>query len=89
MPITTHDIRQALLENDQEFRRLAEEHSRCECQLEQLVKQSYWNVEDLALEVSLKKMKLYLKDQMEMIVARHRRNQSVMQQHTHQNQAHY
>jgi uncharacterized protein YdcH (DUF465 family) len=89
MPITTHDIRLALLENDQEFRRLAEEHSRCECQLEQLVKQSYWNVEDLALEVSLKKMKLFLKDQMEMIVARHRRNQSVMQQQLHQNQAHY
>jgi uncharacterized protein YdcH (DUF465 family) len=89
MPITTHDIRQALLENDQEFKRLAEEHSRCESQLEQLVKQSYWNVEDLALEVSLKKMKLFLKDQMEMIVARHRRNQSVMQQQLHQNQAHY
>jgi uncharacterized protein YdcH (DUF465 family) len=89
MPITTHDIRQALLENDQEFRRLAEEHSRCECQLEQLVKQSYWNVEDLALEVSLKKMKLFLKDQMEMIVARHRRNQSVMPQQLHQNRAHY
>ena len=89
MPITTHDIRQALLENDQEFRRLAEEHSRCECQLEQLVKQSYWNVEDLALEVSLKKMKLFLKDQMEMIVARHRPNQSVMPQQLHQSQAHY
>jgi len=89
MPITTHDIRQALLENDQEFKRLAEEHSRCEGQLEQLVKQSYWNVEDLALEVSLKKMKLFLKDQMEMIVARHRRNQSVMQQQMHQNQAHF
>ena len=89
MPITTHDVRQALLETDQEFRRLAEEHSRCECQLEQLVKQSYWNSEDLALEVSLKKMKLYLKDQMEMIVARHRHNQSAMQQQMHQNQAHY
>jgi uncharacterized protein YdcH (DUF465 family) len=89
MPITTHDIRQALLESNQEFRRLAEEHSRCECQLEQLVKQSYWNSEDLALEVSLKKMKLYLKDQMEMIVARHRHNRSAMQQQVHQNQAHY
>ena len=89
MPITTHDIRQALLDNDQEFRRLAEEHSRCECQLEQLVKQSYWNSEDLALEVSLKKMKLYLKDQMEMIVARYRHNQSSMRQQMHQNQAHY
>ena len=89
MPITTHDIRQALLEVDQEFRRLAEEHSRCECQLELLVKQSYWNVEDLALEVSLKKMKLLLKDQMEMIVARHRRNQTVIQLQSRQNQMHY
>jgi uncharacterized protein YdcH (DUF465 family) len=76
MPITTHDIRQLLLENDQDFRKLFEEHSRCEFQLEQLVKQSYWNVEDLALEVSLKKMKLLLKDQMEMIVARHRQFQA-------------
>lgn len=89
MPITTHDIRQALLDNDQEFRRLAEEHSRCECQLELLVKQSYWNVEDLALEVSLKKMKLLLKDQMELIVARHRQNQTVIQVQLRQNQAHY
>jgi uncharacterized protein YdcH (DUF465 family) len=89
MPITTHDIRQALLAVDQEFRRLAEEHSRCECQLEELVRQSYWNVEDLTLEVSLKKMKLLLKDQMEMIVARHRQNQTVMQIHLRQTQVHY
>lgn len=89
MPITTHDIRQALLEHDQEFRRLAEEHSRCECQLQELVKQSYWNVEDLALEVSLKKMKLFLKDQMEMIVARHRQNQTVIQVQMRQTQVHY
>jgi hypothetical protein len=34
-------------------------------------------------------MKLYLKDQMELIVARHRHNQSAMQQQVHQNQAHY
>jgi uncharacterized protein YdcH (DUF465 family) len=89
MPITTHDIRQALLEHDQEFRRLVEEHSRCECQLQELVKQSYWNVEDLALEVSLKKMKLFLKDQMEMIVARHRQNQTVIQVQMRQTQVHY
>jgi uncharacterized protein YdcH (DUF465 family) len=89
MPITTHDIRQALLERDQEFRRLVEEHSRCECQLQELVRQSYWNVEDLALEVSLKKVKLLLKDQMEMIVARHRRNQTVIQVQLRQTQVHY
>jgi uncharacterized protein YdcH (DUF465 family) len=76
MPITTHDIRQSLLENDMEFRCLAEEHSRCESQLEQLIKQAYMSSEDLTLEVTLKKIKLRLKDQMELIVAR--RQQSLM-----------
>ena len=70
MPITTHDIRQSLLENDMEFRCLAEEHSRCESQLEQLIKQPYMSSEALTLEVTLKKIKLRLKDQMEMIVTR-------------------
>jgi uncharacterized protein YdcH (DUF465 family) len=70
MPITTHDIRQSLLESDMEFRCLAEEHSRCESQLEQLIKQPYKSSEDLTLEVTLKKIKLRLKDQMEMIIAR-------------------
>jgi uncharacterized protein YdcH (DUF465 family) len=76
MPITTHDIRQSLLENDMEFRCLAEEHSRCESQLEQLIKQPYMSSEDLTLEVTLKKIKLRLKDQMEMMITR--RQQSLM-----------
>ena len=71
MAVTSEDIRQSLLANDVEFRNLAEEHSRCETQLQQLIKQPYLNVEDLTLEVTLKKMKLRLKDRMEMIVARH------------------
>lgn len=71
MPITSHDIRQSLLANDAEFRHLAEEHSRCESQLEQLIEQPYMSSEDLTLETTLKKMKLRLKDQMELIVQRH------------------
>lgn len=74
MPITTHDIRQSLLEQDAEFKRLAEEHSRCENQLEQLIKQPYLSSEDLTLEVTLKKMKLRLKDEMELMVVRHHQN---------------
>ncbi|HWZ53963.1 MAG TPA: YdcH family protein [Candidatus Acidoferrales bacterium] len=70
MPITTHDIRQTLLESDTEFRKLAEEHSRCEKQLKQLLTEPYLSSEDLALETTLKKFKLRLKDQMELIVAR-------------------
>lgn len=71
MPITAENIRQSLLARDPEFRRLAEEHSRCESQLEQILKSSYLSAEDLLQEATLKKLKLRLKDQMELIVARH------------------
>ena len=71
MPSSTQEIRQSLLARDPEFRNLAEEHSRCEPQLEQIVKSSYLNAEDLVKEVELKKLKLRLRDRMEMILARH------------------
>ncbi len=71
MPIA-EDIRQSLFATDSEFRRLAEEHSRCESQLEQILESAYVNSEDLLRESALKKLKLRLKDQMESIVARHR-----------------
>ena len=71
MPIA-EEIRQSLFATDSEFRRLAEEHSRCESQLEQIVKSVYLNSEDLLREATLKKVKLRLKDQMESIVARYR-----------------
>ena len=71
MPSTSQDIRQTLLARDPEFRNLAEEHSRCESQLEQLLKSSYVNSENLIQEVELKKLKLRLRDRMELILARH------------------
>lgn len=71
MPIA-EDVRQSLFATDSEFRRLAEEHSRCESQLEQILKSAYLNSEDLLREAALKKLKLRLKDQMESIVARYR-----------------
>jgi len=71
--MTNQEIRQSLLARDPEFRSLAEEHSRCESQLEQIVKSSYVSSEDLLREAALKKMKLRLKDQMELIVAQHQR----------------
>jgi uncharacterized protein YdcH (DUF465 family) len=70
MPITSEDLRQSLLASDPEFRRLAEEHSRCESQLEQILESFYLNSEDLVQEATLKKQKLYLKDRMELILAR-------------------
>jgi len=71
MPIA-EDLRQSLFATDLEFRRLAEEHSRCESQLEQIQTSVYSSSEELLREATLKKLKLRLKDQMESIVARHR-----------------
>ena len=68
---TSDDIRQSLLNQDLEFRRLAEEHSRCESRLEKIHKQPYLCSEDFIEETTLKKIKLRLKDRMEIIVARH------------------
>jgi len=71
MALTSQDIRQSLLANDPEFRKLAEEHSRCESQLDQILKSSYLNSEELIRETALKKRKLHLKDRMERILAQH------------------
>jgi uncharacterized protein YdcH (DUF465 family) len=71
MPIASDEIRQSLLSQDMEFRRLAEEHSRCESELEHILKQPYVSSEDFVEESTLKKTKLRLKDRMEMIVARY------------------
>jgi hypothetical protein len=70
MPVTTQEVRRFLFEQNAEFRHLADEHSRCESQLDQLLNHPYLSAEDLALEVTLKKLKLRLKDEMERIVAR-------------------
>lgn len=69
--MTHEQIRQSLLERDAEFKRLAEEHSRCQYQLEKIHDEPYINSEDLVQESLLKKLKLHLKDRMEMIVARY------------------
>jgi uncharacterized protein YdcH (DUF465 family) len=69
MPVTSQEIREILMTHDVEFQQLVQEHSRYESQLEQLHRQPYLSSEDLTLEVTLKKMKLRVKDQMEQIVA--------------------
>ena len=68
---TTHDVRQSLMAQDSEFRRLSEQHSLCELELEQITNSVYLSAEDLLQEANLKKIKLHLKDEMERIVARY------------------
>jgi uncharacterized protein YdcH (DUF465 family) len=77
MLTASDEIRQSLFNQDTEFRRLAEEHSRCEFQLEKILKQPYMCSEDFLEEIALKKMKLRLKDRMEMIVARYAHQHTV------------
>jgi uncharacterized protein YdcH (DUF465 family) len=73
MSITVSDLRNTLMAGNVEFQQLAEQHSQYDIQLEQLHKQPYLSSEDLILEVTLKKIKLRIKDQMEQLVARHKR----------------
>ena len=63
------EVREQLLAGDAELRHLAEEHSRYEAELEQLIKSPYLNAEDILLEADLKKKKLRIKDEMERLIA--------------------
>ena len=71
MPIVPQEIREHLMASNPEFQRLAQEHLQYESQLEQLSKQPYLSSEDLLLQTKLKKLKLRVKDEMELLVARH------------------
>jgi hypothetical protein len=75
MALMSQDIPGDLMSTSEEFRKLAQEHSRYEEQLHQLTRQPYLSSEDILLEARLKKLKLRLKDQMQQLVARRRREQ--------------
>jgi uncharacterized protein YdcH (DUF465 family) len=69
MPTLSREIREQLLTYDPEFQKLAQQHSDYEAQLEQLSQASYLNLEDLQRQVTLKKLKLRVKDAMERHIA--------------------
>jgi uncharacterized protein YdcH (DUF465 family) len=70
MPTLTREIREQLLTYDQEFQKLAKQHSEYEAQLRQISESSYLNVEDLQQQATLKKLKLRVKDAMERHIAK-------------------
>jgi len=76
MAASPQEVRELLLARDADFQRLVQEHSQYEVQLDRLSKQTYLNSEDLLLEIELKKRKLRVKDEMELLLARHRRELS-------------
>jgi hypothetical protein len=68
----TEAIREQLMVSSQEYQRLRDEHARYAAQLEQLASKSYLSEHDKLEEIRLKKLKLRIKDQMEMLVRRAR-----------------
>lgn len=78
MDITTADLlKEELMNRDPEFRELAREHSKYEERLSELTALTYPSDEEQLEEVTLKKKKLALKDQMYALIMQHQRNQSV------------
>jgi uncharacterized protein YdcH (DUF465 family) len=69
----SQDIRDELLQTDEEFHALAEKHHELEGRLHELTAKPYLSEPEQVEEVNLKKRKLQIKDRMEDIVRRHRR----------------
>lgn len=78
METTTADVlKEELMNRDPEFRELAREHTRYEERLSELSALAYPSDEEQLEEITLKKKKLALKDQMYSIMTQHQKGQSV------------
>jgi uncharacterized protein YdcH (DUF465 family) len=72
MSVDAHELRELLLQSDQEFRELALKHHELDDRLHELTSRAYLSDSEQLEEVHLKKRKLQLKDKMEDILRRHR-----------------
>ena len=78
MDITTADLlKEELMSRDPEFRELAREHTKYEERLSELTALAYPSDEEQLEEVTLKKKKLAIKDQMYSLIIQHQKSQSV------------
>jgi hypothetical protein len=78
MDIATADkLKEELMNRDPEFRELAREHTRYEERLSELTALAYPSDEEQLEEVTLKKKKLALKDQMYSLLMQHEKTHSV------------
>jgi uncharacterized protein YdcH (DUF465 family) len=68
---STESLKEHLMTSDPEFRELAREHGRYEARLSELSSLSYPSDEEQLEEVTLKKKKLAIKDQMYSIILQH------------------
>ena len=72
MPTDFEELKRQLLQTDEEYRQLATQHHDLDERLQQLASRPYLPEPEQLEEVTLKKRKLQLKDQMETILRRHR-----------------
>jgi len=66
-------VRDLLLANNEEFRRLCQEHQQYSRRLDSLINKRYLSEDEKVEEVRLKKLKLRLKDEMERLELQFRR----------------
>ena len=71
----TEALKKHLLVNDTQFADLVQEHGQYEKRLSELAALHYPSAEEQIEESTLKKKKLYLKDQMETIMRRYKEQQ--------------
>jgi hypothetical protein len=77
MEITDTDgLKEQLIADDPEFRELAREHGRYEQRLGELSALQFPNDDEQLEEVTLKKKKLAVKDQMHAIMIRHQKTET-------------
>lgn len=73
VPIGEAELRQQLLARDEEFKRLAAEHQSYDEQLEKLSRRHHLTDAERIQEITIKKRKLMLKDQMYSMVQKYRK----------------
>jgi uncharacterized protein YdcH (DUF465 family) len=71
------EVREQLMAGHEEFRRLAQEHSHYAQRLDSLIQKRFLSEDEKVEEVRLKKLKLRLKDQMELLEQHYRRQNNV------------
>jgi len=75
MHLNDDELKAHLIQTDEEFRRLAEQHSQYKQRLQELAARPYLTPQEQLEETQLKKLKLRLKDQMQQIMERYRAQQ--------------
>jgi uncharacterized protein YdcH (DUF465 family) len=71
MPTDFEELKRKLLQSDEEYRQLATQHHDLDEKIHSLTARHYLSEPEQIEEVTLKKRKLHLKDQMESILRRY------------------